>query len=184
MSDQITRHGSAMLTGTRRRLVKAGAAVAWTVPVMHTLTAQQAFAVTPRVTVTLRETTGGPCTDRPLQPRICCNTEQAYFIRISFCGPCASGEVTATLPSLLAFQTDPVKVCLAGTEIAGTATVTDQLITVTGLNLTAGQCANVDLHVKRATSCDSTTSISVPVTLKCGGTTIETTTATFAVGTC
>jgi hypothetical protein len=47
MADQLTPRGSALLSGTRRRLVKAGAAVAWTVPVMHTLTAQQAAAVTP-----------------------------------------------------------------------------------------------------------------------------------------
>jgi|GEM_PF-2155428 len=48
MSDERLPHGNALLRGTRRRLVKAGAAVAWTVPVMQTVSVAQATGtVTP-----------------------------------------------------------------------------------------------------------------------------------------
>jgi len=182
MADQLTPRGSALLSGTRRRLVKAGAAVAWTVPVMHTLTAQQAFAVTPCVTVTptLRKTNLGPCDERDLQPKICCNTGEAYFIRFRVCATttCTSLSLTATLPALLVFQDGCAKVCVDSTDVTGSSSITcaghgqSGAVTVTlPGSLAAGQCANIDIFVKRGSECPpSSGSVNVTYSVTCGGT--------------
>lgn len=83
MADQTTPRGSAMLTGTRRRLVKAGAAVAWTVPVMHTLSPETAFAgISPG-----QSSADVICTNRASA----CDTNTTSVSR--FCYDCKDGNV-------------------------------------------------------------------------------------------
>jgi hypothetical protein len=88
MADQLTPRGSALLSGTRRRLVKAGAAVAWTVPVMQTLSAEMAFAgISPG-----QSSADVICTNR----QSACDTNTTSVSR--FCYDCKDGKVQPFTP--------------------------------------------------------------------------------------
>ena len=167
MSDQITQHGSAMLTGTRRRLVMAGAAVAWTVPVMHTLTAGHTFAaVSPgRFDVQLTHTSGDPCDTRTPISQFCyqCNPQGnvifynpgSYFVQAYICNDATPCQVTATLTAPFGNTFDnpfqfqnaqAVHVCRnrgtpsqSSTSLASSTSVT--------LNLAANECVVIEWHL-------------------------------------
>jgi hypothetical protein len=167
MADQLTPRGSALLSGTRRRLVKAGAAVAWTVPVMHTLTAQQAFAaVTGRFDVQLTDTIGSPCDDRADVAYFCYQCTDAkvvyykpgsYFVQAIFCnGPAPCSSLTATLAAPLGSDFDnpfvfsgpqAVHVCRnRGTgQQSDTSSASSSSVTIS--NVAANECLVIEWHL-------------------------------------
>ncbi len=166
MADQITQQGSALLTGTRRRLVKAGAAVAWAAPVMHTLTAGHTFAaVSPgRFDVQLTETTGNPCDTRTPISQFCyqCTSGKvvfynpgSYFVQAYICNDATPCTVTATLTAPFGntfstpfeFQNDQaVHVCRNRGTPSQSSTSLPSSQTVT-LNLAANECVVIEWHL-------------------------------------
>ena len=167
MTDEIALRGSALLSGTRRRLVKAGAAVAWTVPVMHTLTAEHAFArISPgRFDVQLTHTRGEPCDTRTPIAQFCykCNPQGnvvfydpgSYFVQAYICNDATPCQVTATLTAPFGstfaapfeWQNDQaVHVCRNRGTASQSSTSLPSSSAVT-LNLAANECVVIEWHL-------------------------------------